>query len=102
MGSRLYFQSYSKCNDAQALLDKVAYGCELFHRLDFLAAIKQWRIAVDQTPLSEVAIRAAIMRNIGIAFLQLERYQVRVGTLFLSSAFLSPALATYISHKMQP
>ena len=51
-------------------------GCQLFERQDILSAIKQWRIAVDQMPLSMKVERSAVMRNIGVAFLQLERYQV--------------------------
>ncbi len=60
----------------QVIFDRVKTGCLLFERLDFLSAVKQWRIAVDQIPLAEKTARSAIMRNIGIAFVHLERYQV--------------------------
>ncbi|BDA50862.1 Intraflagellar transport protein 88 homolog [Coccomyxa sp. Obi] len=59
----------------QVIFDRVKTGCLLFERLDFLSAVKQWRIAVDQVPLTEKTARSVIMRNIGIAFVQLERYQ---------------------------
>lgn len=70
------FESYKELFLEQAVLEKVLKGCQLFERQDILSAIKQWRIAVDQMPLSMKVERSAIMRNIGVAFLQLERYQV--------------------------
>lgn len=55
---------------------KVARGCELYQQEDLQGAVKQWRMAVDQTPLSNTRVRAALMRNIGVAFIQQQRYHV--------------------------
>lgn len=65
----------------QAIGEKVNNGCLHFQRLEYLSAIKQWKIAVDQMLMSMKVERSAIMRNIGIAYIQLERYQVEFASL---------------------
>ena len=42
---------------------------------DYAAAAKMWRMAVDQTPLADTAVRMGLMRNIGIALLRMELHE---------------------------
>ena len=54
-------------------------GLAHFKLEDFAAAVRMWRMAVDQTPLGEAAARMAIMRNIGIAQLRMQQFQACAG-----------------------
>lgn len=39
------------------------------------AAIKMWRMALDQLPASARELRGRVLRNIGLAFVKLGQYQ---------------------------
>lgn len=55
---------------------RLAMGAAHYELGEYPAALKMWRMAVDGTPLADTGARMAIMRNIGIVLLRLQRYQV--------------------------
>ncbi len=55
-------------------------GLAHFKLEEFAAAVRMWRMAVDQTPLGEAAARMGIMRNIGIAQLRMQQFQACAGS----------------------
>jgi hypothetical protein len=54
-------------------------GLAHFKLEEFAAAVRMWRMAVDQTPLDEAAARMAIMRNIGVAQMRMQQFQACAG-----------------------
>ena len=47
-----------------------------FEQQKYPAAIKMYRMALDQVPLTSRSVRNRILRNIGIAFMHVGQYQV--------------------------
>ena len=48
-----------------------------FEQQKYPAAIKMYRMALDQVPLTSASVRSKILRNIGVAFMRVGQYQVR-------------------------
>lgn len=55
---------------------RVNMGNIYFEQQKYPAAIKMYRMALDQVPLTSKSVRNCIMRNIGIAFMRVGQYQV--------------------------
>ena len=55
---------------------RVNMGNNYFEQQKYPAAIKMYRMALDQVPLTSNSMRNKIMRNIGIAFMRVGQYQV--------------------------
>lgn len=47
-----------------------------FEQHKYPAAIKMYRMALDQVPLTSRSVRSKILRNIGVAFMRVGQYQV--------------------------
>jgi len=60
---------------------RVNMGNILLQQGKFDAAIKMYRMALDQIPASNKEIRLRIMKNIGVAFIQTGQYQDAVTSL---------------------
>lgn len=55
---------------------RVNMGNIYFEQQKYPAAIKMYRMALDQVPLTSKSMRNKIVRNIGIAFMKVGQYQV--------------------------
>ncbi len=55
-------------------------GAIFFQQQDYAQAIKQFRMALDQTPPAFRRMRLNTMRNIGMAFVRSGRYQEAIDT----------------------
>lgn len=60
----------------QAHLLRINMGNIYFEQHKYPAAIKMYRMALDQVPLTSRSVRSKILRNIGVAFMQVGQYQV--------------------------
>lgn len=60
----------------QAGLLRVNMGNIYFEQKKYSNAIKMYRMALDQVPTTSRHTRFKLMRNIGLAFLNLGQYQV--------------------------
>ena len=47
-----------------------------FEQHKYPSAIKMYRMALDQVPLTSRSVRSKILRNIGVAFMRVGQYQV--------------------------
>ena len=47
-----------------------------FEQHKYPSAIKMYRMALDQVPLTSRSVRSKILRNIGVAFMHVGQYQV--------------------------
>ena len=60
----------------QAHLLRINMGNIYFEQHKYPAAIKMYRMALDQVPLTSRSVRSKILRNIGVAFMRVGQYQV--------------------------
>ena len=60
----------------QAHLLRINMGNIYFEQQKYPAAIKMYRMALDQVPLTSRSVRSKILRNIGVAFMRVGQYQV--------------------------
>ena len=65
---------FSRCAQAGRL--RVNMGNIYFEQRKFPAAIKMYRMALDQVPPADRSARMRMLRNIAIAFVKLGQYQV--------------------------
>ena len=54
-----------------------------FEQQKYPAAIKMYRMALDQVPLTSRSVRSKILRNIGVAFMRVGQYQVSTLCLYV-------------------
>ena len=60
----------------QAHLLRINMGNIHFEQQKYPSAIKMYRMALDQVPLTSRSVRNRILRNIGVAFMKVGQYQV--------------------------
>ena len=60
----------------QAHLLRINMGNIHFEQQKYPSAIKMYRMALDQVPLTSRSVRNRILRNIGVAFVKVGQYQV--------------------------
>ena len=59
----------------QAHLLRINLGNIYFEQQKYPVAIKMYRMALDQVPLTSRSVRSKILRNIGVAFMRVGQYQ---------------------------
>lgn len=75
----------------QAHLLRINMGNIYFEQHKYPSAIKMYRMALDQVPLTSRSVRSKILRNIGVAFMRVGQYQV-LPSCTLCNAFADNAL----------
>lgn len=55
---------------------RINMGNIYFEQQKYPAAIKMYRMALDQVALTSRSVRNRILRNIGVAFMRVGQYQV--------------------------
>lgn len=68
-----------------------------FEQQKYPAAIKMYRMALDQVPLTSRSVRNRILRNIGVAFMKVGQYQVGIHLHVVCNILATCKMSSYVN-----